>query len=116
MRKKEERVKALKGLFVPDFWEDFKEVIGNCELMTAALKTTDPDCLTDIEFAFKPGEKMIVYREFIQAYKKGWIGVRRCVVITYLAEHTNLADNSDLPTRINTIRQGFKRHRLVFCE
>ena len=116
MRKKEERVKALKGLFVPDFWEDFKEVIGNCELMTEASKTADPDDLTDIKFAFKPGDKMVIYREFIQAFKKGWIGVRLSVVITYLAEHTNLADNSDLPTRINTIRQGFKRHRLVFCE
>ncbi len=116
MRKKEERVKALKGLFVPDFWEDVKEIIGNCELMTEASKTADPDDLTDIKFAFKPGDKMVIYREFIQAFKKGWVGVRWCVVITYLAEFTNLADNSDLPTRINTIRQGFKRHRLVFCE
>ena len=116
MRKKEKRVKTLKGLFVPDFWEDVKEIIGKCKLMTRASKAVDLDDLTDIEFVFERGDKMVVYREFIQAFKKGWVVVRLSVVIQYLAEHTNLANNSDLPTRINTIRQGFKRHRLVFCE
>lgn len=114
MRKKEERVKALKGLFVPDFWEDVKEIIGNCELMTEASKTADPDDLTDIKFAFKPGDKMVIYREFIQAFKKGWVGVRLSVVITYLAEHTNLADSDTHRKRLNAIQQGFKRYKANF--
>ena len=114
MRKKEERVKALKGLFVPEFWQDVKEILGKCELMTAASKAVDLDDLTDIEFAFKIGDKMVVYREFIQAFKKGWIGVRLSVVITYLAEHTNLADSDTHRKRINAIRQGFKRYKANF--
>ena len=111
MRKKEERVKALKGLFVPEFWQDAKEILGKCELMTAASKAVDLDDLTDIEFAFKIGDKMVVYREFIQAFKKGWIGVRRSVVIRYMAEHTNLADADTLEKRIKAIQQGFKRYK-----
>ena len=111
MRKKEERVKALKGLFVPDSWPKVKEIIGMCELMTAASKAVDPDDLVSIEFDFERGDKMAVYREFIHAANKGWINVRLCVVIYYLAEFSNLADSESLENRINAIQQGFKRYK-----
>ena len=52
MRKKEVRVKTLKGLFVPDFWPEVKEIIKACELMTEASKAVDPDDMVDIEFDF----------------------------------------------------------------
>lgn len=111
MRKKEERVKALKGLFVPDFWPDVKEIIVKCKLMTEKSKAVDPDDLINIEFDFERGEKMVVYREFIHAINKGWIKVRLCVVIFYLAEYSNLADSDSRENRINTIQQGFKRYK-----
>lgn len=53
MRKKEVRVKTLKGLFVPDFWPEVKEKIKACEFMTEASKAVDPDDMVDIEFDFE---------------------------------------------------------------
>lgn len=111
MRKKEVRVKTLKGLFVPDFWPEVKEIIKACELMTEASKAVDPDDMVDIEFDFEKSNKMVVYREFIHAVNKGWVKVRLCVVIFYLAKYSNLADSDSLENRINAIHQGFKRYK-----
>ena len=108
------RVKTLLGLFLPEFWPDIRSIIEECKLMSEATKAVKPDYLVDIEFVFERGDKMVVYREFIHALNKGMLRYKLGVVIAYMAEHSNLAENDCLQMRINAIRQGFKRHRKTF--
>lgn len=112
--KKDKRVKTLLGLFLPEFWPEVRKIIEACKLMSEASKAINIDYLVDIEFVFERGEKMTIYREFIRAFKKGWMRVEMKVVIMYLAEHSNLASSDTLEKRINAIRQGFKRYRKNF--
>lgn len=108
------RVKTLLGLFWPEFWPEIRRIIEECKLMSEATKAVKPDYLVDIEFVFERGDKMVVYREFIRALNKGMLRYKLGVVIAYMAEHSNLAENDCLQMRINAIRQGFKRHRKTF--
>lgn len=112
--KKEKRAKTLLGLFLPEFWPDVRKIIEECKLMSEATKAISPDYLVDIEFVFERGDRMAVYREFVHAMNKKMLRYKLSVVITYLAEHSNLAESECLETRINTIRQGFKRHKKNF--
>ena len=112
--KKEKRAKTLLGLFLPEFWPDVRKIIEECKLMSEATKAISPDYLVDIDFVFERGDRMVVYREFIHAMNKKMLKYKLSVVIIYLAEHSNLAESKYLKTRINTIRQGFKRHKKVY--
>lgn len=112
--KKEKGAKTLLGLFLPEFWPDVRKNIEECKLMSEATKAVNPDYLVDIEFVFERGDRMVVYREFVHALNKKMFRYKLSVVITYLAEHSNLAESEHLQTRINTIRQGFKRHKKNF--
>ena len=112
--KKEKRAKTLVGLFLPEFWPDVRNIVKECNLMSEATKAISPDYLVDIEFVFERGDRMVVYREFVHALNKGMLRHKLSVVITYLAEHSNLADSENLQLRINAIRQGFKRHKKNF--
>lgn len=112
--KKEKRVKTLLGLFLPEFWPEVRQIVEECKLMSEATKTIKPDYLIDIEFVFEKGDKMVVYRELVHALNRKMFRYKISVVITYLAEHSNLAESEYLQTRINTIRQGFKRYKKCF--
>ena len=87
-----ERSETLQGLFWPKYYKDFEDIVN-------------------LEFDFKRGDKVTIYREFIHAIKKGWVRVEQRVVVRYLAEQSNLADGDTLNRRINAIRQGFKRYK-----
>ena len=109
--KKDKRVKTLLGLFLPEYWPEVRDRLKACKLLSNTTKAVNIDYLRDIEFVFERGDKMAVYREFIHALNNGMLRYKLGVVIVYLAEHSNLAENDDLQLRIKAIRQGFKRYR-----
>ena len=100
-----ERSETLQGLFWPKYYKEIKLLISE------SIKTTTFEDIVNLEFDFKRGDKVTIYREFIHAIKKGWVRVEQRVVVRYLAEQSNLADGDTLNRRINAIRQGFKRYK-----
>ncbi len=112
--KKNERANTLSSLFYPKFWKDIKELIQKCEMISDSTKALDFMEIVDIEFVFSNGNKRKVYCELIHAIKNGWVRVDQKRLATYLAEHTNLADNPLLGTRINTIIHFLSRYKIHF--
>ena len=106
-----ERSETLQGLFWPKYYKEIKRLISECEIISESIKTTTFENIVNLEFDFKRGDKVTIYREFIHAIKKGWVRVEQRAVIRYLAEHSNLTDSDTLKRRVNTIRQGFKRYK-----
>ena len=108
-----ESAKALSCLFYPKFWKDLKALFQKSEMRSASRKALEIEAIVDIEFVFANGNKQKVYCELIHAISKGWVRVNQKQLATYLAEHTNLADNPLFETRINTIvhfLSQYKRH------
>ena len=103
-----ERTKALSSLFYPKFWKDMKALLQKCEMISDSIKALD------IEFVFANGNKQKVYCELIHAVKNGWVRVDQRQLAIYLAEHTNLADNPNLLTRINTIAHFLSQYKRNF--
>ena len=101
-----ESAKALSSLFYPKFWKDMKALLQKCEMEFEAI--------VDIEFVFANGNKQKVYCELIHAVKNGWVRVDQRQLAIYLAEHTNLADNPNLLTRINTIAHFLSQYKRNF--
>ena len=112
--KKFKRSETFKGLFWPKYYNEIKLIISECEIISESIKATIFEDITNLEFDFKRGDKVAIYREFIKAIKKGWLRVEQSVVIRYLAEQSNLADGDTLNRRINAIRQGFKRYKNTY--
>lgn len=111
--KEVERTKALSSLFYPKFWKDLKALLQKSEMISDSMKALEIEAIVDIEFVFANGNKQRVYCELVHAIKNGWIRVDQRQLAIYLAEHTNLAGNPDLATRINTIvhfLSQYKRH------
>ena len=106
-----ERSETLQGLFWPKYYKEIQRIISECEIISESIKTTIFEDIVNLEFDFKRGDKVTIYREFIHAIKNDWIRVEQRVVIRYLAEHSNLASGDTLIKRINAIRQGFKRYK-----
>ena len=79
--KNSKRVKTLLGLFRPEFWPDIRSIIEECKLMSEATKAIKPDYLVDIEFVFERGDKMVVYREFIE-HLPPWNGDNHILVMS----------------------------------
>lgn len=109
--KKFKRSKTLMGLFWPKYHRDMMKIISQCEILCESIKNKKFEDIIDLEFVFERGDKMTIYREFIRAFKKGWMRVEMKVVIMYLAEHSNLTSGDTQKKRINAIRQGFKRYK-----
>ena len=109
-----ERSKALSSLFYPKFWKDLKELLQACEMISDSIKTLEIEVIVDVEFVFANGNKQKVYCELIHAIKNGWVRVSQKRLATYLAEHTNLADNPLLETRINTIAHFLSQYKRNF--
>ena len=96
-----ESAKALSSLFYPKFWKDMKALLQKCEMISDSIK-------------FANGNKQKVYCELIHAVKNGWVRVDQRQLAIYLAEHTNLADNPNLLTRINTIAHFLSQYKRNF--
>lgn len=105
MKKKSERAQTLLGLFLPHFWPKVKEAIMVCELVSEATKSINPEEIVRLDFDFKRGDRVKVYREFVHAITKGWMAVNVTVLSDYLAENSNLSTNSDSNIRRETIRR-----------
>jgi len=109
--RKRERVETLQGLFWPRFWAKIEEMMSKSDIISETTKSVGFKDINHIHFVFKRGDKMKIYREFIHAFENEWVRVEPYVVVRYLAEYTNMTNCDDMQTRINTIRQGFKRYR-----
>ena len=109
-----ERTEALSSLFYPKFWKDLKGILQACEMISDSMKALEIEAIVDIEFMFANGNKQKVYCDLIQAISKGWVRVNQKQLAIYLAEHTNLADNPNLVTRINTIVHFLSQYKRNF--
>ena len=106
--------KTLKDLFVSNFWPKIVEKIENCELLSESTKATNPNELVRLEYIFKRGERMKVYREFIWAFNKKWMVVSVTELAEYLAKNTNLTTSPDIQTRSETIRRLYNNYNKKF--
>ena len=109
-----ERANTLSSLFYPKFWKDMKALLQKCEMISDSIKALEFEAIVDIEFVFANGNKQKVYCELIHAIKNGWVRVDQRQLTIYLAEHTNLADNPNLLTRINTIAHFLSQYKRNF--
>ena len=109
-----ERANTLSSLFYPKFWKDMKALLQKCEMISDSIKALEFEAIVDIEFVFANGNKQKVYCELIHAVKNGWVRVDQRQLAIYLAEHTNLADNPNLLTRINTIVHFLSQYKRNF--
>ena len=109
-----ERANTLSSLFYPKFWKELKALLQACEMISDSTKALDFEEIVDIEFVFANGNKQKVYCELIHAVKNGWVRVDQRQLAIYLAEYTNLADNPNLLTRINTIAHFLSQYKRNF--
>ena len=109
-----ERANTLSSLFYPKFWKELKALLQACEMISDSTKALEFEAIVDIEFVFANGNKQKVYCELIHAVKNGWVRVDQRQLAIYLAEHTNLADNPNLLTRINTIAHFLSQYKRNF--
>ena len=65
-----ERSETLQGLFWPKYYKEIKRLISECEIISESIKTTTFEDIVNLEFDFKRGDKVTIYREFIHAIKK----------------------------------------------
>ena len=109
--KNNERANTLSSLFYPKFWKELKALLQACEMISDSTKALDFEEIVDIEFVFANGNKQKVYCELIHAIKNGWVRVNQKQLAIYLAEHSNLAGNADVTTRIDTIYRMLKHYK-----
>ena len=110
--KRKERGNSLIGFFVPQKWHQMRPFVKRWEPHLCGLsKGKKPEELVWLEFDFTCLYKADIYRDLARAVIHNWLQVGMKELAIYLAEHSNLAGNADVTTRIDTIYRMLKHYK-----
>ena len=100
---------------MPCFQDEIKRLIDSLKpYMVESSLADDPGHLAYIEFRNKRGDKVKIYQNLVRAYNKGLFKLSMIQLARYLATHTNLATNSNVEQRIDTIYHFLKVYKNYF--
>ena len=107
--------KKLKGnesflaLVLSDKRPDFREILVNLGPHLKGMDNSkNPEKWNHLEFDFEHIHKVDVYRRFAPIFEKKYLMVKKKDFARHLAMHSNLADNENYETRVETIYHGLK--------
>ena len=100
---------------MPCYQGEIRKLINGLKPYLADSSQADNlDSSTYIEFRNKRGDKVKIYRNLVRAYDRGWFKLSMIALARYLATHTNLAANSDIEQRTDTIYHFLKLYKNYF--
>ena len=113
--KTEKRESSLLGLFVPVEWRNFRPIVKSWEhALTGPSANKRPEELQRLEFDFSKIKKVEIYRGFACAIRNSWLKTSMKALAIYLSENSNLAENKNLKTRVNTIYHFIKKYNKMY--
>ena len=111
----EKREPSLLGLIVPVKWRYFRPFVKNwAPALTGASANKRPEELQKIEFDFSKIKKGEIYRDLARAIRNSWLKTSMKALAIYLSENSNLADNGNGETRVNTIYHNIKKYKTMY--
>ena len=113
--------KILKGnesflaLVLSDKRPDFRDILINLGPHLKGMDNSkNPEKWNHLEFDFEHIHKVDVYRRFAPIFEKKYLMVKKKDFARHLAMHSNLADNENYETRVETIYHGLNYYKKLY--
>lgn len=106
---------SFLALVLSDKRPDFRDILVN---LGPHLKGMDnnknPEKWNHLEFDFEHIHKVDIYIRFAPIFEKECLMVKKKDFARHLAMHSNLADNENYETRVETIYHGLKYYKKLY--
>ena len=114
-------INKLKGnesflaLVLSDKRPEFRDILVNLGPHLKGMDNSkNPEKWNYLEFDFEHIHKVDVYRRFAPIFEKKYLMVKKKDFARHLALYSNLADNENYETRVETIYHGLKYYKKIF--
>ena len=106
---------SFLALVLSDKRPDFRDILVNLGPHLKGMDNSkNPEKWNHLEFDFEHIHKVDVYRRFAPIFEKKYLMVKKKDFARHLALHSNLADNENYETRVETIYHGLKLYKKIF--
>lgn len=106
---------SFLALVLSDKRPDFRDILVNLGPHLKGMDNSkNPEKWNHLEFDFEHIHKVDVYRRFVPIFEKKYLMVKKKDFARHLALHSNLADNENYETRVETIYHGLKLYKKIF--
>ena len=113
--KKQNGNESLLALVLSSKRPEFRAILENFEPHLKGMDNSkNPEKWNYLEFDFEHIHKVDVYRRFAPIFEKKYLMVKKKDFARHLALHSNLADNENYETRVETIYHGLKLYKKIF--
>jgi hypothetical protein len=113
--KKQNGNESLLALVLSSKRPEFRAILEKLEPHLKGMDNSkNPEKWNHLEFDFEHIHKVDVYRRFAPIFEKKYLMVKKKDFARHLALHSNLADNENYETRVETIYHGLKLYKKIF--
>ena len=113
--KKQNGNESLLALVLSSKRPEFRAILEKLEPHLKGMDNSkNPEKWNHLEFDFEHIHKVDVYRRFVPIFEKKYLMVKKKDFARHLALHSNLADNENYETRVETIYHGLKLYKKIF--
>ena len=113
--KKQNGNESLLALVLSGKRPEFRAILEKLEPHLKGMDNSkNPEKWNHLEFDFEHIHKVDVYRRFAPIFEKKYLMVKKKDFARHLALHSNLADNENYETRVETIYHGLKLYKKIF--
>ena len=106
---------SLLALVLSTKRQEFRAILEKFEPHLKGMDNSkNPEKWNHLEFDFEHIHKVDVYRRFVPIFEKKYLMVKKKDFARHLALHSNLADNENYETRVETIYHGLKLYKKIF--
>ena len=106
---------SLLALVLSDKRPEFRAILEKLEPHLKGMDNSkNPEKWNHLEFDFEHIHKVDIYRGFAPIFEKECLMVKKKDFARHLALHSNLADNENYETRVETIYHSLKLYKKIF--
>ena len=106
---------SLLALVLSSKRPEFRAILEKFEPHLKGMDNSkNPEKWNHLEFDFEHIHKVDVYRRFAPVFEKKYLMVKKKDFARHLALHSNLADNENYETRVETIYHSLKLYKKIF--
>ena len=106
---------SLLALVLSTKRQEFKAILEKLEPHLKRMDNSkNAEKWNHLEFDFEHIHKVDVYRRFAPIFEKKYLMVKKKDFARHLALHSNLADNENYETRVETIYHGLKYYKKLY--
>ena len=106
---------SLLALVLSGKRPEFRAILKKLEPHLKGMDNNkNPEKWNHLEFDFEHIHKVDIYRGFAPVFEKECLMVKKKDFARHLALHSNLADNENYETRVETIYHSLKLYKKIF--